>query len=86
MCKQDGQEKTEGLERMKKYKTTKKCCGKKRFATDSAAEAYKDWLNSTSQSEVTPQRSYQCHNGWWHLTSESRDEYLDKIFERREKQ
>ena len=45
------------------------CCGKSRYATESAAQAVLDRIAATSTTETRPVRAYQCDNGWWHLTS-----------------
>lgn len=49
-----------------------RCCGKKAFATEDAAQAALFRIQMISSGEKVPQRAYQCRDGWWHLTSQRR--------------
>ena len=56
---------------MTRYRTRMcKPCAKRRYATQAAAEAVIAHLQATSESDRLPVRTYQCHLGWWHLTSQ----------------
>lgn len=45
-----------------------RCCGKKRFATEQAAEAALLRIARTASDEPYPRYAYECGEGWWHLT------------------
>jgi hypothetical protein len=45
-----------------------RCCGKKRFATQEAAEAALLRISRTTSREKYPRYAYQGDCGWWHLT------------------
>lgn len=45
-----------------------RCCGKKAFATQEAAEAALRRIEQTTEREQYPRRAYACEHGWWHLT------------------
>lgn len=45
-------------------------CEKRRYATQVAAEEDLARFQAMPRSEKTPVRAYQCHLGWWHLTSQ----------------
>lgn len=59
------------------------CCGKVRYATEETARAALDRINAVSSEEKVPVRAYECHNGWWHLTSTTVDEHRDRIMQPR---
>jgi hypothetical protein len=45
-----------------------RCCGKKRFATQEAAEAALLRIARTTSRELYPRYAYQGECGWWHLS------------------
>lgn len=47
-----------------------RCCGKKRFATEQAAQAALYRIARTTPRDEYPQRAYECRFGWWHLTKQ----------------
>lgn len=48
------------------------CCGKKRYATQAAAEYALERIRGLALRDKLPARVYACDQGWYHLTSQAK--------------
>jgi hypothetical protein len=46
------------------------CCGKKRYATEQAAQIALNRIGTTTTDAEYPRSAYECPQGWWHLTKQ----------------
>ncbi|MFF5261302.1 HNH endonuclease [Actinomadura viridis] len=60
---------TQPLQRRTRLVQPGRCCDKKAYATEAAAQAALNRIAMLSDADKRPQHAYKCGHGWWHLTS-----------------